>query len=179
MIKQVLIIMLIIINTNYALARTTHPHHTNKKSHYKFKKAKHSKNYMQGVASFYGKDDGFNGKKMANGETFDSTRLVAAHPLLALGTKVKVSDFNSGKSVYVEITDRMPRTTGRIIDLSVAAAKIIGIYRSGITKVKLAQVSNQEYELINLQISQNISLALNNRIIKPIILSPVAILNDN
>jgi len=78
-----------------------------------------------GYASWYG--PGFNGKKTANGETFDETRMTAAHRTLPLGSKAKVTNLKNGKSVEVEINDRGPYARGRMIDLSHAAAKALGI----------------------------------------------------
>ena len=84
-----------------------------------------------GLASYYK-----SGKLTANGERFNPHGLTAAHPSLAFGTKVKVTIIKSGKSVIVRINDRGPFTNARIIDLSLGAAKVIGLDRSGIAKVK-------------------------------------------
>ena len=121
--------------------------HKNNKAHKKHKKStKRHQNYMYGIATYYGGRDGFDGGKMANGEIFDSNNInVAAHPTLPLGTKLKVNDLSSGRTIYVEVTDRMPKR-GRVIDLSNAAAKLLGMHRRGTTKVQLIIVSNQEFE---------------------------------
>jgi len=84
-------------------------------------------------ASWYGKS--FNGKRTASGSRFNASRLTAAHRTLHLGTKVKVTEMRSGRSVVVEITDRGPYLPGRDIDLSYAAAQALGMVRSGVARV--------------------------------------------
>lgn len=88
-----------------------------------------------GEASWYG--PGFSGKPTASGDVFDETKLTAAHKTIPLGTKAKVTNLQNGKSVEVEINDRGPYTEGRIIDLSQAAAKSIGIIHRGVAKVRV------------------------------------------
>ena len=103
--------------------------------------------YMYGKASYYGGNDGFDGRLMANGDVFDSTNMsVAAHPTLPLGTKLKVTDVSTGRSIYVEVTDRMGRLRNRVIDLSKSAAKILGIRGRGLGSVSLEKVSESEFE---------------------------------
>jgi rare lipoprotein A len=88
-----------------------------------------------GEASWYG--PGFNGRTTANGEVFNQNELTAAHPNLPFGTKVKVTNMNNGRSVVVRINDRGPYAGGRIIDLSAAAARILGVITSGVAPVQL------------------------------------------
>jgi rare lipoprotein A len=88
-----------------------------------------------GTASFYA--DEFDGKRTANGEVYDMNDLTAAHPSYAFNTIVKVTNLSNGKSVEVRINDRMPKLKGRIIDLSLAAAKKIEMVNAGIQEVKL------------------------------------------
>jgi rare lipoprotein A len=88
-----------------------------------------------GTASFYA--DEFDGKKTANGEVYDMNDLTAAHPSLPFNTIVKVTNLSNGKSVEVRINDRMPQFKGRIIDLSLAAARRIEMINTGIQEVKL------------------------------------------
>jgi len=90
---------------------------------------------LEGVASWYGAE--LHGRKTASGVPFDMHAFTAAHKTLPFGTKVKVTYLATGKTVIVEINDRGPFTPGRIIDLSAAAAKQIGLYADGIGKVKL------------------------------------------
>lgn len=90
-----------------------------------------------GQASFYGAGDGFNGKKTANGETFNKNKLTAAHKTLPFGTIVKVTNLSNGQTVKVRINDRGPFVKGRIIDLSEKAAKKIDMRTKGVAEVKL------------------------------------------
>ncbi len=78
-----------------------------------------------GTASWYG--PGFQGRKTASGQTFNTHAMTAAHKTLRFGTKVKVTNLHNGKSVFVTITDRGPFVRGRIIDLSQAAKSAIGM----------------------------------------------------
>jgi rare lipoprotein A len=80
---------------------------------------------MGGVASWYG--PGFQGRKTASGERFNTGALTAAHRTLPFGTMVRVSNRTSGRSVMVRINDRGPYVGGRVIDLSLAAARSIGM----------------------------------------------------
>ncbi len=88
-----------------------------------------------GKASFY--SDNLSGSKTANGEKYKPNELTAAHKKLPFGTKVKVTNLNNGKTVTVRINDRGPFVVGRIIDLSKAAAKEIGMVQDGVVKVKI------------------------------------------
>ena len=90
-----------------------------------------------GGASFYGLNDGFHGRQTANGEIFNTYKMTAAHKTLPFGSKVKVTDKDSGRSVIVRINDRGPYVHGRIIDLSYAAAKKLGMVKKGVARVKI------------------------------------------
>jgi rare lipoprotein A len=92
----------------------------------------------EGKASFYA--DQFHGRKTASGETFNMDKLTAAHPSLPFGTRVRVTNLRNGKDVIVRINDRGPFVKGRIIDLSISAAKVIGLIKSGTTQVKLEAI---------------------------------------
>lgn len=94
-----------------------------------------------GKASYYGGK--FHGRKTASGEVFDKNKLTAAHKTLPFGTKVKVTDKKSGKSVTVKINDRGPYVKGRIIDLSEFAAKKLGILEKGVTEVTLEEIKRK------------------------------------
>ena len=91
--------------------------------------------FQKGEASWYG--PGFNGKKTANGETFNMYKLTAAHKRLPFGTKVKVTNLQNGKSVVVRINDRGPFVKGRVIDLSKKAAQQIGLIQAGHAPVSI------------------------------------------
>lgn len=95
-----------------------------------------------GQASWYG--PGFNGRRSSNGEIFDEHALTAAHDSLPLGTRVLVTTQETGRSIVVTITDRMPPKHLRIIDLSKAAAARIGLLSSGVGMVTLSSAANAE-----------------------------------
>jgi rare lipoprotein A len=88
-----------------------------------------------GLASFYGKK--FNGRKTASGERFNMYALTAAHKRLAFGAMVRVTHLKNGRSVVVRINDRGPFAKDRIIDLSYAAAKKLGMVTQGVARVRI------------------------------------------
>lgn len=88
-----------------------------------------------GTASYYGRR--FHGRLTANGERFNMHGMTAAHKTLPFGTKVRVTNTRTGRSVVVRINDRGPFVRGRVIDLSRAAAQKIGMISSGHARVKL------------------------------------------
>jgi rare lipoprotein A len=90
---------------------------------------------LEGVASYYA--DEFQGRKTSSGETFDMNDMTAAHRTLPFGTRVKVTDVETGKSVVVRINDRGPFKDDRVIDLSLGAAKQIGLIANGTGRVIL------------------------------------------
>lgn len=90
---------------------------------------------MKGLASWYGGK--FQGRLTANGEIFDTNQLTAAHRTLPFGTIVKVINRDNGQVVVVRINDRGPFVENRVIDLSRAAADLIGLTRTGVAPVSL------------------------------------------
>jgi rare lipoprotein A len=84
---------------------------------------------QSGVASWYG--PGFHGRRTASGERFNTNELTAAHRYLPFGTRVKVVNQATGRSVVVRINDRGPFHGGRVIDLSRASAAAIGLGGTG------------------------------------------------
>jgi rare lipoprotein A len=88
-----------------------------------------------GIASWYG--PGFHHHAAADGTVYDQNAMTAAHRTLPLGSTVRVTNLATGEQVLVRITDRGPFGPGRVIDLSLAAAKAISLYRAGIGKVRL------------------------------------------
>lgn len=84
-----------------------------------------SQSGQHGVASWYG--PGFYGRKTASGERFTGKALTAAHRTLPFGSMVRVTDKRSGRSIVVRINDRGPFKRGRVIDLSAAAARALGM----------------------------------------------------
>jgi rare lipoprotein A len=103
------------------------------------KKATMSKQVTR--ASWYGKS--FQGRPTASGRIFNPHRLTAAHRTIHLGSKVKVTELRSGRSVVVQITDRGPFLPGRGIDLSYAAARQLGIVRRGVARVRLELLDHE------------------------------------
>lgn len=93
------------------------------------------------MASWYGGDDGFEGKPTASGEIYDSSQLTAAHRELPLGTIVEVTNLENGRSIQVRINDRGPFLKGRILDLSQEAAKQLGVIGPGVARVRIEAVS--------------------------------------
>lgn len=89
----------------------------------------------EGKASYYA--DRFHGRLTANGERFNMHELTAAHKSLPFGSMVRVTNLSNGKKVLVRINDRGPYIKGRIIDLSLEAAKEIDLLQKGVTKVRI------------------------------------------
>jgi rare lipoprotein A len=87
----------------------------------------------EGVASWYG--DWFHGRLTANGERYDMHALSAAHPTLPLPSYVRVTNLENNRSLVVRVNDRGPFHDGRIIDMSVKAAKLLGFYERGLARV--------------------------------------------
>jgi rare lipoprotein A len=90
---------------------------------------------LQGVASWYGYPH--HGRLTASGRRFDMYELTAAHRTLPLGTRLRVTNLIDGRSVIVTITDRGPFVKNRVIDLSYAAAREIGMIAPGTAPVQL------------------------------------------
>ena len=91
-----------------------------------------------GLASWYGDD--FHGRYTANGEIFDMHSISAAHPTLPLPSYVRVTNLANRKSIVVRVNDRGPYVGGRVIDLSVKTAKLLGFHGHGVAKVKVDYV---------------------------------------
>ena len=98
-----------------------------------------SRDREEGLASWYGKE--FHGRITASGVPFDRMAMVAAHPTLPFGTRVRVHRLSTGRTVTVRIVDRgpaaRPRRAGVVIDLSEGAAQKLGIIRAGRARVQL------------------------------------------
>lgn len=88
-----------------------------------------------GKASYYARK--FNGRKTASGERFDMNKMTCAHRTLPFGTLVRVTNQSNGWSVKLRVNDRGPFTKGRIVDVSFAAAKALGMIKRGTARVKL------------------------------------------
>ena len=96
--------------------------------------------FEQGLASWYGVP--FNGRRSANGEIYDMYKFTAAHRTLPFDTVVRVTNLDNGMQTEVRITDRGPFVEDRIIDLSLAAARAIGMVGTGTARVKLDIISS-------------------------------------
>lgn len=106
-------------------------------------------NYSEeGVASWYGVP--YHGRRAANGEIYDMYKLTAAHRTLPFDTVVRVINKKNGKQVDVRITDRGPFVEGRIIDLSLGAARLLDMVGMGIAPVRLTLVSSPGNPLVGL-----------------------------
>jgi rare lipoprotein A len=108
------------------------------KNHKKSAKQKIHSSVLYGQASFY--SDKFNGRKTASGEIFYQKNLTAACNQLPLGTIIKVTNIKNGDTVIVKVNDRLHPKMKRVVDLSKAAAKKIGLTTTGVTSVKVEVV---------------------------------------
>lgn len=88
-----------------------------------------------GVASWYTAP--YKGRKAANGEVFDSNALTAAHRTLPMGSLIVVTNLKTGQSSAMRISDRGPFVADRMIDLTIASAKAVGVYQAGLARVRL------------------------------------------
>lgn len=89
-----------------------------------------------GVASWYGEP--FHGRKTANGERYDKRRLSAAHPTLPLPSLARVTNLENGRTIEVRVNDRGPFAGNRLIDMSEAAAEVLGFKSQGLARVEVA-----------------------------------------
>lgn len=90
---------------------------------------------VTGMASWYG--PGFHGRRAASGEVFNQNALTAAHRTLPFGTEIRVTNLRNNRQVIVRINDRGPFGHGRVLDLSAAAARAIGLTSSGTGMVRI------------------------------------------
>ena len=95
-----------------------------------------------GTASYYA--DKYHGKKTASGEKYNMHEMTAAHRTLPFGSKVRVTNLDNSKSVVVRVNDRGPFVKGRLIDLSLAAARKLDMIRSGVARVEVAPAAGAE-----------------------------------
>ena len=130
-----------VATTGYNYKTNTRPYTVDGKTYYPLASANGFSE--SGIASWYG--PGFHGKKTASGERYNQNAFTAAHKTLPFGTKVFVKNLDNGKSTTVVINDRGPFKSGRIIDLSNAAAKQIGSVGTGTARVKIKAVGSTGY----------------------------------
>lgn len=86
----------------------------------------------------------FNGRRTSSGEVFSQENLTAAHKSLPLGTFVKVTNLANDSSIVVKVNDRLGRSSGHVIDLSLKAANHLNFVRNGSAKVKVELVTNSK-----------------------------------
>ena len=91
-----------------------------------------------GLASWYG--PGLYGRRTASGTVHTGAALTAAHRSLPFGTRVRVTNLRNGRTVVVVVDDRGPFVRGRVVDLSLAAARRLGMVRDGVVPVRLEVV---------------------------------------
>src|SRR5689334_2483084 len=101
-----------------------------------------SKYTEEGKASYY--SNKLSGKKMANGEKYNPNKLTAAHKTLPFGTRIKVTNLDTQKSVKVKVTDRGPFSPGRVLDLSYSAADKLDLIKAGVAPVKLKVIKGKK-----------------------------------
>ena len=99
---------------------------------------------QEGVASWYGPK--FHGRPTASGETYNQWGMTAAHTILPLHTKVRVTSLDSGRACIVRINDRGPFVDDRVIDLSKAAAQKVGILGKGTGRVRIQALTERRHE---------------------------------
>jgi rare lipoprotein A len=92
-----------------------------------------------GLASYYA--HGLQGRRTASGERYDRHALTCAHPTAPFGTRLRVTDLETGRSVVVTVNDRGPFAKGRVVDVSFAAAKRLGMVERGLVKVRVERVA--------------------------------------
>ena len=105
------------------------------KKNIKYSKKNKNSSELKGVSSWYGPN--FHGKLTANGEVYDMYGVTAAHKTLTLGTVVRVTNLDNGKSLILRINDRGPYVDGRILDCSFGAAKKLGFHEQGTANVEI------------------------------------------
>ena len=101
----------------------------------------------QGRASWYGTTA--HGKQTANGEIYNRHALTAAHKGLPFGTVVRVHNLRNGRNVLVRVNDRGPFVKGRIVDVSLKAAELLGMTKSGVVPVRLEVVGTKKGTPLN------------------------------
>lgn len=118
-------------------------------------------NYQEtGVASWYG--PGFNRKMTANGETYDQSKLSAAHRTLPMPCFVRVTNLDNGRSIVVRVNDRGPYARDRIIDVSMRGAQLLGYDKIGTARVRLEILSDESKRLARDMLQKQRADALRN-----------------
>jgi rare lipoprotein A len=119
--------------------------------HARIKTGHRPRRWLQvGVASWYGSH--FQGRKTAAGEPFDMNLMTCAHPTLPMGTWLRVTNLKNRRMAFVRVNDRGPVTDGRIVDLSFAAARAVGL--AGVGRVKLEAVRESDPDVAQMLVAQ-------------------------
>ncbi|MEH0002810.1 MAG: septal ring lytic transglycosylase RlpA family protein [Holosporaceae bacterium] len=108
---------------------------------------KHYELHDVGLASYYGGPDGTHGLPTASGEKFSMYRMTAAHKTLPLPCVVRVTNLANGRQVVLKVNDRGPFKPGRVIDVSTVAAKKLGFYKKGVTRVRVETLVGRSLSL--------------------------------
>ena len=137
MIAKISIILLLFLSCTVSPRYGVQSNGSTKKTKKNIKYPKKNKNSSElvGVSSWYGPN--FHGKLTANGEVYDMYGVTAAHKTLTLGTVVRVTNLDNGKSLILRINDRGPYVDGRILDCSFGAAKKLGFHDQGTANVEI------------------------------------------
>jgi rare lipoprotein A len=98
----------------------------------------------EGMASWYGPD--FHGRATANGEIYDMHAITAAHTTLPIPSYARVTNLDNGRSIVVRVNDRGPYYGGRLIDVSIGAAKALNFYSKGLARVRVEYVGRAPLE---------------------------------
>ena len=137
MIAKISIILLLFLSCTVSPRYGVQSSDSTKKTKKNIKYSKKNKNSseLKGVSSWYGPN--FHGKLTANGEVYDMYGVTAAHKTLTLGTVIRVTNLDNGKSLILRINDRGPYVDGRILDCSFGAAKKLGFHEQGTANVEI------------------------------------------
>ncbi|MBR1380035.1 MAG: septal ring lytic transglycosylase RlpA family protein [Alphaproteobacteria bacterium] len=119
--------------SHYKYQTNTHPYSIYGETYYPLKSARGFSE--TGIASWYGNK--FHGRPTASGEKFNQNAMTAAHKTLPFGTRVRITNLQNNKTAIVTINDRGPFKSGRIIDVSRAAARKLGMIGTGTARVKI------------------------------------------
>ena len=131
-----ILVMLVVVTSLAAAPQSSDPSFINASENTPSNRQEtNSKPHQTGKASWYGKF--FHGRPTASGEPYDMFLFTAAHRTLPLGTRMKVTNLSNGRSVIVRVNDRGPVPLSRVVDLSYAAAQVLGFRQGGIGRVRL------------------------------------------
>lgn len=101
-------------------------------------------NVQTGTASYYANK--FEGRKTSSGQLFRQDSLTCAHKTLPFGTKLEVRNLSNDSVVVVTVNDRLPKSSSRMVDLTMRAARQLNFVKKGLTKVEIRVLGNKEEE---------------------------------